>query len=316
MMIEVEVIKKSRETKDISLFQLARVDRAPLPSFTAGAHIDVHLPNGLVRQYSLCNAPKDQLYYEIGVFNDPDSRGGSVLLHEVVNEGDRISISEPRNLFPLDNSASHHLLIAGGIGITPLLCMAEQLTEKQCNFDLHYCAKSQDHAGFINRINDSEFADRSHYHFSQRDGRLNIAEVLRHYDSGTHLYVCGPVPFMDAVLETAKAEGWPEAHLHREYFAAAKDDSKIDAAFEIQLGIDGEIIEIPADKTALEVLIERDIDVPFACEEGVCGSCSTRLLEGEPEHRDVYMTAEEHLANQEFAICCSRSKSPKLVIDL
>lgn len=315
-MFEVEVTAKTRETDAIHLFRLARTDNAPLPAFSAGAHIDLHLPNGLVRQYSLCNPPHDHHCYEIGVLNDPDSRGGSVTLHESVNVGDRLTISEPRNLFPLEHSASHHLLIAGGIGITPLLCMAERLAHTNASFSLHYCARSPAHAAFVERIKSSEFADRVTFHFSQTDGRVDMQALLADPDQGTHLYTCGPNPFMDAVLQTAAAQGWDESRLHREYFAAASGSTEADSAFEIQLASSGEVIQIPADKSALEVLLDLDIDISFACEEGVCGSCSTRLLSGEPDHRDVYMTPEEHAKNEEFAPCCSRAKSARLVLDI
>lgn len=315
-MFEVEVIAKTKETDDIDLFRLARTDDAALPAFSAGAHIDLHLPNDLVRQYSLCNPPHDHHCYEIGVFNDPDSRGGSVTLHESVNVGDRLTISEPRNLFPLEHSATHHLLIAGGIGVTPLLCMAERLAHTNASFHLHYCVKSPSHAAFVKRIEESEFADKVTFHFSQTDGRLDLQTLLTNPDKGTHLYTCGPNNFMDAVLDTAKDKDWGESQLHREYFAASTAETGADSAFEIQIASSGQVIQIPADKSALDVLLDLDIDIPYACESGVCGSCSTRLLSGEPDHRDVYMSPEEHAKNEEYAPCCSRAKSARLVLDI
>lgn len=317
-MIDVQILSKTSETADICLLELGRSDKRPLPAFSAGAHVDLHLPGGLVRQYSLCNHPGESDRYEIAVLRDPESRGGSISVHDQLQTGDSIRISEPRNLFPLEHEAGRHLLIAGGIGITPILCMAERLAHMDSPFELHYSSRTAEETAFRERILQSRFADRVHFHFSREDdgGRLDADTLLSNPDSETHLYVCGPNPFMEHILQRARAHGWPDARLHREYFAADPISHEADTAFEIQLASSGEVLTVPAGRTALQVLLERDIDVPFACEEGVCGSCSTRLLEGEPEHRDLYMTAEEHASNDEFALCCSRAKSNRLVLDI
>lgn len=317
-MIQVQITRKTRETDDICLLELARPDNGALPAFGAGAHIDVHLPGGLVRQYSLCNSPSETHRYQIAVLRDPDSRGGSAFIHDQLAEGDSLSISEPRNLFPLKADASDNLLIAGGIGITPILCMAERLHHLGKHFALHYCTRTAGQTAFRERIETSGFASQVQFHHSRQadSQRLDVHALLAGANPGTHLYVCGPNPFMEHILETARQLDWPEATLHREYFAAEEFDQSGDTSFEIQLASSGKVIEIPADRSALEVLLEQDIDIPFACEEGVCGTCATRLLEGEPEHRDVFMTPEEHAANEEFAVCCSRAKSKRLVLDI
>lgn len=317
-MINVQIASKTLETDDICLLELAKSDGSALPAFSAGAHIDVHLPGGLIRQYSLCNHPGESHRYQIAVLRDPESRGGSVLIHDELNVGDEIGISEPRNLFPLEHEAGKHLLIAGGIGITPILCMAERLSHMSREFELHYCTRTPEETAFRQRIQDSAFSNRTQFHHSRHgDGkRLDAETLLAKPEAGAHLYVCGPNPFMEHILKTARQQGWPESHLHREYFAADAISHEGDTAFEIQLASSGAVIEVPADRTALEVLLENDIDLPFACEEGVCGTCATRLLEGEPDHRDVFMTPEEHAANEEFAACCSRSRSKRLVLDI
>ncbi len=317
-MINVQIASKTQETADICLLELARPDGSALPAFSAGAHIDVHLPGGVIRQYSLCNHPGESHRYQIAVLRDPESRGGSIMIHDQLNEGDDITISEPRNLFPLEHDAVKHLLIAGGIGITPILCMAERLSHMDREFELHYCTRTPEETAFRQRILDSDFNTRVRFHHSRQDNgkRLDAEALLAKPDAGTHLYVCGPNPFMEHVLETARKHGWSEAQLHREYFAAEAISHDSDTAFEVQLASSGAIIEIPADRTVLEVLLEHDIDLPFACEEGVCGTCATRLLEGEPDHRDVFMTPEEHAANEEFAACCSRARSKRLVLDI
>lgn len=317
-MINVQVASKTRETADICLLELARPDGGTLPAFSAGAHIDVHLADGIIRQYSLCNQPGETHRYQIAVLREPDSRGGSRQIHDQLGVGDTLEISEPRNLFPLEQEADHHLLIAGGIGITPILCMTERLSHLGKTFELHYCTRTPEETAFRQRILDSGFSDRARFHHSRcRDGRrMDTDTVLANRTPGTHLYVCGPTPFMEHVLASARKQGWPESNLHREYFAAEEHHLEGDTAFEVQLASSGEVIEVPADKTALEVLLEHDIDLPFSCEEGVCGTCATRLLEGEPDHRDVFMTPEEHAANEEFAACCSRARSKRLVLDI
>ncbi|KEA64693.1 Flavodoxin reductases (ferredoxin-NADPH reductases) family 1 [Marinobacterium lacunae] len=317
-MIDVIVARKRSETEDICLLELARPDGAALPPFSAGAHIDIHLPGGLIRQYSLCNHPGEQHRYEVAVLRDPKSRGGSIAVHDQVNEGDAIVISEPRNLFPLEHSAHRHLLIAGGIGVTPILCMAERLSHQGAEFEMHYCTKAPEQTAFRERISASEFADRVSFHYSRAEPstRLDAQALLSKPQPDTHLYVCGPNPFMDHILETAHQCGWSDAQLHREYFAAEEVDHEGDSTFEVQLASSGDVIEIPADRSVLEVLLERDIDIPFACENGVCGTCVTRLLEGEPDHRDMFLTPEEKATNEEFAPCCSRSKSKRLVLDI
>ncbi|GGO86545.1 ferredoxin:oxidoreductase FAD/NAD(P)-binding subunit [Marinobacterium nitratireducens] len=317
-MIEVEVISKTLDAEDIFRFELARPDGAALPVFGAGAHIDVHLPNGLVRQYSLCNHPEESHRYEIGVLKDPASRGGSQAMHEQVQAGDRLQISEPRNHFPLAHEAKRSLLFAGGIGVTPILCMAERLAHGGGEFDMHYCTRSESRTAFRQRIATSEFAERVQFHFDDGDEaqKLDAASLLANPEAGTHIYVCGPKGFMDHVLETAERLGWPAEQVHREYFAAAPINHDADAAFEIQLSSSGQVLEVPADKSALQVLLEQDIDIPYSCEDGVCGTCLTRVLEGEPDHRDLFMEPAEHAANDQFTPCCSRSKSKRLVLDI
>ncbi len=184
---------------------MAAADGSLLPAFSAGAHIDVHLPDGLVRQYSLCNHPEERHRYLIGVLNDPASRGGSRSLHEQVQAGARLRISAPRNLFPLAEGARRSLLFAGGIGITPILCMAEQLSHSGHPFELHYCARSSERAAFVERIRNAPFADRLVVHFDEQpETALDIAQVLGNPQDDVHLYVCGPGGFMQHVLASAK----------------------------------------------------------------------------------------------------------------
>ncbi|WP_288392241.1 PDR/VanB family oxidoreductase [uncultured Herbaspirillum sp.] len=315
--LQVKVAARREEAQDIVALELVAVDGQPLPSFTAGAHIDVHLPGGLVRQYSLCNAPHEQHRYQIGVLRDANSRGGSVAVHEALQVGERITISAPRNQFAL-HSARHSLLLAGGIGITPILCMAEALAAQGASFEMHYCARSPARQAFRERIAACGFADRVVHHYD--DGaaaqKLDLAALLASVDPATHLYVCGPTGFIAHVVDTARARGWPDSQVHYEYFGAAPVNADGNGAFEVKLASSGQIYTIPPERTVIQVLVEHGVDVPVSCEQGICGTCLTRVLEGEPDHRDQYLTDEERAANDQFTPCCSRARSPMLVLDL
>lgn len=317
-MIEVEVTSKNREADDIFSFELARPDRCDLPAFDPGAHIDLHLPNGMIRQYSLYNHPAEIDCYRIGVLKDPASRGGSVLLCEQVQAGDRLQISEPRNLFPLAEHAAHSLLIAGGIGITPIFCMAQTLASTGQSFEMHYCAHTKSNMAFVESIEHSTFAQRVQFHITNGDPqkRIDADRVLANPRPDTHLYVCGPAGFLDYILDRASAHGWPPRQVHREYFSASQASHADDGSFEVEIKSTGEVITIPADRSVLHVLEDAGIDIPVSCEEGVCGTCLTRVLEGIPDHRDLFMSDEEHALNNQFAPCCSRAKSGRLVLDL
>lgn len=316
-MIEVVVTSRNTEAQGICSYELTCAQGNPLPAFSAGAHIDVHLPGGLVRQYSLCNHPQERHRYLIGVLKDEASRGGSHSLHEQVMQGQCLHISEPRNLFALVPHAQRSLLFAGGIGITPILCMAEQLAADGADFELHYCARSSERAAFVQRLKNSPFADRVHLHFDeQAETRLDAAKVLAQPQAGQHLYVCGPAGFMQHVLQSAAAQGWPDAQLHREYFAAAPVDTSADGVFSVRLASSGQVYEVPADKSVVQVLQSHGVEVAISCEQGVCGTCLTGVLEGVPEHRDMYLTEQEQAANDQFTPCCSRAKSALLVLDL
>ena len=316
--LTARIARKSVEDVDICTFELVNAEGGPLPPFSAGSHVDVQLPNGLTRQYSLCNNPTESHRYLIGVLKDPSSRGGSKAMHELVNEGDVLRISVPKNHFPLAHEAPRSLLLAGGIGVTPILCMAERLETVGEAFEMHYCTRSRDRAAFHDRIRASSFAPKVQFHFD--DGapqqKLDIPALLATPQPGLHLYVCGPKGFMDAVLRAASAAGWPESQLHYEFFSAEVVKSDADRSFEVQLVSSGRVVMVPKDKTIVQALAEAGIEVQTSCEQGVCGTCLTRVLEGEPDHRDMYLTPDEQSANDQFLPCCSRAKSPRLVLDL
>lgn len=314
--IDVRVAAKVCEAEGICSYELVRLDGAPLPPFEAGAHIDVHVGDMHVRQYSLCNAPRETHRYLIGVLRDAGSRGGSVAMHDAVHAGSVLSISAPKNHFPLVD-APHTMLIAGGIGITPLLAMAEALASKGTSFEMHYCARSPERAAFRERIAGSGFSNRVHFHYDSGDAQQQLdLPALLGTPANTHLYVCGPAGFIEYVLGSARARGWPETRLHVEYFSGALIDTAGDQPFDVKLASSGQVLVVPAGRSVIQVLAEQGIDVPYSCEEGVCGTCLTRVLDGVPDHRDLYLTDEEHAANDQFTPCCSRARTKLLVLDL
>jgi vanillate monooxygenase ferredoxin subunit len=316
--LAVRVTRKAVEAEDICTFELASAHGTPLPAFSAGSHIDVQLPNGLTRQYSLCNDPAESHRYLIGVLRDAASRGGSAAMHEQVHEGSLLQISPPKNHFALAHQAPHHLLLAGGIGVTPILCMAERLAATGASFEMHYATRSRARTAFVGRIGGAPFSDRVHFHFD--DGapaqKLDIATLLAAQPAGTHLYVCGPQGLMDAVLKAARAGGWDEQRLHHEYFGADVQPRAGDGAFEVQLASSGRVIAVSAEKSVLAALADAGVIVPSSCEQGVCGTCLTRVVDGVPDHRDQYLLPDEQAANDQFLPCCSRAKSTRLVLDL
>lgn len=316
--IAVRVTKKTTEATDICSFELEDVSGKPLPPFSAGSHIDVQVADGLVRQYSLCNDPQESHRYLIGVLKDPSSRGGSQAIHERVNVGDELKISAPKNHFALAHEARRSLLLAGGIGVTPILCMAERLAAVDADFEMHYCTRSRDRMAFAQRIEQASFAPKAQFHFDDGDAeqKLDLTRLLSAPQAGTHLYVCGPKGFMDAVLATARSAGWPESQLHYEFFSAEAVKSDDDGSFEIKLASSGRIVVVGKDQTATDALAAAGVEIPVSCEQGVCGTCLTRVLDGTPDHRDVYLTPEEQAANDQFTPCCSRARSERLVLDL
>jgi vanillate O-demethylase ferredoxin subunit len=311
------VARKWREAAEVHGFELVDAEGRELPPFTAGAHVDVEIAPGLVRQYSLCNDPRRRDHYQIAVLREKTGRGGSAALIERIQAGQTLRVSEPRNHFALEPSARRTVLIAGGIGVTPILCMAERLDHTGAPFELHYAARSPDRAAFLERI--GALAGKTKVYFSEgpEAERLDLEAVLDDPAPGTHLYVCGPARLIEAALAAAKAKGWPSSRVHREFFAPPQgQDQGPGEAFEIEIASSGQVLSVPADKAITQVLAEHGIEVPTSCEQGVCGTCLTRVLEGVPEHRDFYLTPDEQAANDQITACCSRARSARLVLDL
>ncbi|GHA35995.1 ferredoxin [Devosia pacifica] len=312
--IRVRVARKYDAGEGVIGLDLAALE-GHLPTFQPGAHIDVHLPNGLVRQYSITNGPGEQLHYGIGVKREPESRGGSSTIAEAVREGDLLAISEPRNNFPLRRDATRTTLIAGGIGITPLLAMAKNLFGSRLEFDFHVFARSQQHLPFADAL--ERFGDHVSPHIgldAAETGRT-LEEIVGSYSFARHLYVCGPAPMLELVRALAARNGWPDEAVHFEYF---KNTREIDqsSSFTVELARSALTLEVPAGRTILEVLRENGVEAPSSCEQGACGTCLTKVLEGTPDHQDVYLNETEKQANASMLTCVSRSLSDKLVLDI
>ncbi|NNP73566.1 Vanillate O-demethylase oxidoreductase [Acinetobacter defluvii] len=311
------VVVKNRhvEGENIAVMEFEAATSTILPKIEAGAHIDVHLPNGMVRQYSLCQNPKHQGVFRLGILRDPESRGGSVSAFDDLKEGMTIQVSEPKNLFPLVK-AKHSVLIGGGIGITPLITMAYQLAQEGASFELHYCGASPERCAFVDEIKNGELAAFTTFHFKSEGAshREFFEAAIKDINAESHIYTCGPNGFMDWVINLASTQHFPDSQIHKEYFQV--DVETGGDAFEVVAQQSGKIIMVDAEETILQALAREGIEIEMSCEQGVCGTCMCDVIEGEPDHRDVYFTDEEKASNEQILVCCSRSKSARLVLDI
>lgn len=317
-LIDVEVRATALEARGVLSFDLRRPDDAELPPFTAGSHIDLHLPNGLIRNYSLVNSQAETHRYVLAVSLDRDSKGGSKYLFEHQLVGETLKISAPRNNFALVESANFTELIAGGIGITPLHSMILRLEETGADWKLHYGARDRESAAFKDEFERLESAHpgRIHFNFDDEQGRmLDVAQVAAAAREDAHLYCCGPLPMLEA-FKAATADRAPDT-VHLEYFTPpAAAPSAPQETFTVELASTGQSFEVGPGDSILGVLFENGIHAAYSCQEGMCGTCIVNVLEGEPDHKDFVLSDQEHASNRLMTICVSGSKSKKLVIDL
>lgn len=313
--LSLELIEITPLTRDISLFEFrAAHKQGELPPFTAGAHLSLELPSGLVRQYSLCNDPAEAGRYVVAVKREDGGRGGSREMHTVLRPGDILKSRAPTNHFPLAPAPAKALLIAGGIGVTPIMAMARSLVREGRPFHLLYLARSRAEAAFVDEIQVFGAKNTIQLHFDDEAGGLfDLKGLLALLGPEVHLHCCGPTPLMNAVR--AAAEGWAEDRLHFEFFVNDKAASEEgDQAFTLELSRSKRSVEVAAQETPLAALLRAGIDVDYSCSEGTCGTCITRVLEGEVDHRDAVLSPTEKAKN--IVLCCSRAKGKKLVIDL
>jgi vanillate O-demethylase ferredoxin subunit len=315
--LEVRVKRIGYEAENINSYELVAPTGGELAPFTAGGHIDLHLSNGMIRSYSLVNDQCERHRYVIAVNRDAAGRGGSSFVHDSIRAGDIITVSHPRNNFALHEEAEHSVLVAGGIGITPLLSMVRRLETLERSWELFYAARTRVAAAFLDELD----ALRPNVHLNlrvdfddERSGRVfDLAAIVKKAPAPAHLYCCGPLPML-AAFEAATADR-PAGHVHVEYFQARQTPA-IEGGFEVKLARSNRRILVEAGKTILDALLDAGIAVNYACTEGVCGTCETRVLEGIPDHRDQFLSKEEQAANKTVMICCSGVKSGTLVLDL
>ena len=316
--MKLQVTRIRNETPSIKSFELAAPDGSELPPFTAGAHIDVEvdLPDGSrgSRSYSIASDPADRSRYEIAVLHLPEGHGGSVYMHSEVSEGQMLSCSHPVNEFLLSDKAEEHILIAGGVGITPILAMTHTLQSTGAGFHLHYAARTEDHMAYREPARQLA-GDGFHAYFSQspNPSPMDLTKLLGEYQPGRHTYACGPGRLMKAVIDTAQKLGWPDDQLHRESFGARSEPS--DTAIEVELALSGMTIRVDPGTSILDALIDAGAFVSYECKRGECGTCQVRVLEGEPIHRDVSLTEQQRNEDKLMCTCVSWAGTERLVLE-
>lgn len=319
--LDVRVRQVRYEGRGINSYELVSPNGAPLPPFEAGAHIDVHLKQGVIRQYSLSNAPGERHRYVIAVLKDENGRGGSRAVHEQLRAGDRITIGRPRNHFALARDAARVILVAGGIGVTPIKAMAHELDARGVAYEMHYCARNAEAAAFGPELDALRRAGKLHDHHDEGLDhlRFDVKQLLKHHASGTHVYYCGPAGFMAACAEAAAH--WPAGTVHFEHFKApeqpqGKTGAQDAAAGECEVTIasTGQVVMLKAGESLVDALGAAGIAVPTSCCAGLCGTCKLRYLEGEVQHNDYILDEDER--RDHLTACVSLPAGKRLVLDL
>jgi ferredoxin-NADP reductase len=315
-LVRVRVQAIRYEAEGILSFELRPLDGLTLPAFTAGAHIEILMKEGLERSYSLINPQHETDRYVVAVAKDPQGRGGSEFMCETLRPGDELQIAGPSNNFRLDETVEATVLIAGGIGITPIWSMLQRLRQIEVAWKLFYVARTRERMAFLPelRVLQSDFPDQIQIAFDQEPDAvgLDIAGIVRGHSPGTHFYCCGPAGFLTAF--EAATSAFDPATVHLERFSS--EQAPAAGGFEVTLAKSGRAFLVPVDKTILEVLLSEGVEVSRSCMEGVCGTCETPVLEGIPDHRDSVLSRREREANKTMMICCSGSKTSRLVLDL
>ena len=314
--VRVEVSRVEKMTEDITKYEFKSLDGSALPEWSAGAHLDVLVAPEFLRQYSMSGDPANREVYQIGVLKEETGRGGSKTMHRIFTPGRKVFISKPINHFELDETASKTFLMGGGIGITPMIAFAHRLYALNKEFELHYSSSHSGAAGYLSDLAAAPWANRVHYHFSQEGNRADFANILRGYEQGWHVYLCGPHRYMEGVVSAAEAVGFPEDTVHLEYFSTPDVPDYENHDFILRLEKSGKEIFVPADKDAATVLAEYGYAVDLKCSDGICGVCQCRVLEGEVEHRDFVLSQKQRQTT--MILCQSRAaqKGGVLTVDI
>ncbi len=312
--MRVELTKVDKMTSDVTKYEFSTLDGAPLPKWTAGAHLDVLVSPEFLRQYSMSGDPSDRNTYQIGVLREDEGRGGSALLHRIFNEGRKVFISKPINHFELDETATKTFLMGGGIGITPMIAFAHRLHAMGKPFELHYSASTRAGAGYLDDLAAMPWADHVHYHFSDEGTRADLEAVLEGYQDGWHVYTCGPDRYMDSVIHAAERQGFPEGARHLEYFSVPEQPEYENHPFTLKLAKSGRELTVPADKDAAQVLNEAGFHVDVKCADGICGVCKCDVISGDIEHRDFVLSKKQR--EGAIILCQSRAARADGVIEI
>lgn len=311
------LLKRRKDmTPDVVEFEFVSADDKPLPPFEAGAHIDVIIAPEYQRQYSLAGDPSDHTKYVLGVQREVEGKGGSMLMHRAFREGRRVLVSPPRNHFPLDEASPRSFMFAGGIGVTPLITMAHRLHALGKEFELHYSVRSRATAGFLEELATVPWADRVILHIKEESGRIDLQRAIPSFEEGWRLYTCGSGRYMDSVFEAAQTAGWPDEALLREYFTVPEASDYVNYPFKLKLARSGRVLDVPADRTAADVLQDAGIAVDTKCSDGICGVCACKYTAGEVDHRDYVLSAKQRETT--IILCSSRAleANGEITIDL
>lgn len=314
--LTVRVKRRWETAKGIVAFELVSIDeKKRLPAYSAGSHIDVYLSNGLIRQYSLCGNSDVHDGYQIAVLNSPNGRGGSSFIYQNFGEGHLIKISEPRNAFRLNEDKSHKVLIAGGIGITPILAMAYELKKRSDSFVLHYFVRSRELLAFNNELSAPDFEGHVFLHIDDESDCHTPEEIVASVPPGAHVYTCGPSGFLRLIQNKWLAMGRSDKSFHFELFTPPTDATQGNR-FEVEIASTGQMVTVEESESVVVALARSGVNISVSCEQGICGTCLTRIKFGVPDHRDHYLDQDERARNDCFTPCCSRSKSSLLVLDM
>jgi ferredoxin-NADP reductase len=318
--LRLVVARRTTGAEGVAVLELRDPSGAELPAWGPGAHVDLNLPGGLIRQYSLCGDPRDRSVWQIGVLREPEGRGGAAYVHDQVLEGAELDVRGPRNNFELV-AAPKYVFLAGGIGITPILPMAAAAEEAGAEWEFHYGGRTRTSMAFLDTLDELEATTghglRVTLHPQDEVGLIDLDRILGTPQPDTKIYCCGPEPLLKAVEDRVAAAGWPAGSLHVERFSPKEQGERVlSGSFEVELTISGMTVTVPPEKSILEAVEDAGVPVLSSCQEGTCGTCETPVLEGRVDHRDSLLTPEEQAANDTMFICVSRAACPKLVLEL
>ncbi|MEW9671514.1 2Fe-2S iron-sulfur cluster-binding protein [Ammoniphilus sp. 3BR4] len=317
--LTVYVAHIHKETPYVKRFELIRADGKPLPPFSGGAYITTYVRDAdtdqiIERSYSLAQDPSQRDYYAIAIRRSPTSKGGSVYWHDSIREGDLLEISYPKNHFPLSFQARHHVFYAAGIGITPFLAMMADLEAKHRSFELHYAAKSKEECAFYSLLQET-YPEKCRFYFSEDPSSQKLTtESMKDQPIGSHVYFCGPEAMIKQFSDEASSYGYPKGSIHYELFAPPTFGSS--DPFQVVLKQSGQALDVSSEQSLLECLLQSGVKAPYSCRSGGCGSCEVEVLEGQVDHRDLFLSEEEKKQNKVILTCVSRAKSKELVLNL